>query len=258
MTSQDPYYVYRPLLDLLGLSEGTDPPKGRGYNETLSYGAFTGGPVDLVTMSLDQVDQLQSRMLAHPRNSWNSSAAGRYQIVRTTRRTIQQSLGIPGSALFNAAMQDRMGCYLLGVRGIDKWLSGRLKLRTLVNNLAKEWASLPVFDTGLSHYSNQGASVTVGQVKEALGEVRLRHMKSAPARPVVPVPLDKPAVKTVGFWERIGNMLFGGSIMGGAAFFQDWRMLAVFGGAIILLAIFGLIFHQRIINAVKAIKQAVA
>lgn len=33
----DKYHVCRPLLDLIGKSEGTD--KGRGYNETLGYGA---------------------------------------------------------------------------------------------------------------------------------------------------------------------------------------------------------------------------
>jgi hypothetical protein len=70
----DPRFVYRPLLDLIGFTEGTD--KGRGYNETLAYGALTGGPVDLVGMTLDQVDALQTRMLAHPDNRWNSSAAG--------------------------------------------------------------------------------------------------------------------------------------------------------------------------------------
>ena len=39
----DKYYVYRPLLDLIGLSEGTD--KGRGYNETLGYGIMLDGKV---------------------------------------------------------------------------------------------------------------------------------------------------------------------------------------------------------------------
>lgn len=41
----DKYYVYRPMLDLIGFTEGTD--KGDGYNETLAYGAYTGGNVNL-------------------------------------------------------------------------------------------------------------------------------------------------------------------------------------------------------------------
>jgi hypothetical protein len=39
----DPYAVYRPFLDLVGTSEGTD--KGDGYNETLGYGIMLDGKV---------------------------------------------------------------------------------------------------------------------------------------------------------------------------------------------------------------------
>ena len=191
----DPYYNYRPMLDLLGISEGTDPtpakPNRRGYNETLSYGAYTGGDVDLVSMTLHQVDGLQSQMLAHPKNKWNSSAAGRYQIVRKTRRSIEESLGISRSELFDETMQDRMACYLLGFRGIDKWLDGNMGLETIVDNLAKEWASLPVYKTGKSYYGNQNASVSVTQVTNALDQVRERHEGVKPA-PEPPTPTPEP------------------------------------------------------------------
>lgn len=98
----DKYHVYRPLLDLIGFTEGTD--KKRGYNETLAYGALTGGDVNLVSMTMKQVDDLQGRMLSHKANNWNSSAVGRYQIVRTTRRNIQKALGILSTALFDKDM----------------------------------------------------------------------------------------------------------------------------------------------------------
>lgn len=126
----DKYYVYRPLLDLIGFTEGTD--KGDGYNETLAYGA-----------SLEELDALQTKMLEYPKNKWNSSAVDRYQIVRTTARSIRESLGLNTTELFNEETQDRMACYLLGVRGIDKYLAGSLSEDTLINNLAQEWASLP-------------------------------------------------------------------------------------------------------------------
>lgn len=35
--------MHRPMLDLIGKSEGTD--KGRGYNETLGYGIMLDGKV---------------------------------------------------------------------------------------------------------------------------------------------------------------------------------------------------------------------
>src|SRR3990172_136295 len=137
----DKFVVYRPMLDLLGQSEGTD--RGRGYNETLGYGAYTGGNVNLVSMMLDQIDRLQTQMLAHPKNKWNSSALGRYQIVRTTLREIVEKKHISLGRLFNERMQDEAACYLLGKRGIDEWLEGRLPLENLMVALAQEWASLP-------------------------------------------------------------------------------------------------------------------
>lgn len=191
----DRYYVYRPMLNLIGLSEGTD--KGRGYNETLGYGAYTGGDVSLVTMTLGEVDELQTRMLRHPKNKFESSALGRYQIVRTTRRTIQGTLNLHASALFDAAMQDRMGCYLLGVRGIDKYLAGRLSEDTMINNLSREWASIPT-TVGKGFYGGQHAAVTVAQVRAALKRVQERHNETT--RGLTPTPAQaKPAKKS--FWQ---------------------------------------------------------
>ncbi|ADZ70101.1 transmembrane protein [Polymorphum gilvum] len=168
----DPFYIYRPLLDLIGRSEGTD--RGRGYNETLGYGAFSGGDHDLVAMTLDQIDELQTAMLAHPKNSLNSSALGRYQIVRTTLRKIRKQLKLSGLELYSAEMQDRLGCYLLGVRGIDRWLGGVISRDALMDALAKEWASLPT-SKGVGHYSGQRASVSTAAVFLALEEVQRRR-----------------------------------------------------------------------------------
>jgi hypothetical protein len=94
-------------------------------------------------MTLQEIDALQTKMLKHPANCFNSSALGRYQIVRTTLRTVRKSLSLPANALFDSEMQDRCACYLLGLRGIDKYLAGRLSEDTLIDNLAREWASLP-------------------------------------------------------------------------------------------------------------------
>lgn len=170
--TDDRYHVYRPLLDLIGFTEGTD--KGDGYNETLAYGAYTGGDVELVTMTLDEIDRLQTAMLSHPKNKWNSSAIGRYQIVRTTLRAIRKKLGLSGSARFDEDMQDRCACYLLGSRGIDRHLAGKMTENALINNLAREWASLPTTE-GDGYYGGQHAAVSPGRVRNALAEVRKRR-----------------------------------------------------------------------------------
>lgn len=105
------------MLDLIGHAEGTD--KGRGYNETLAYGKFTGGDKNLVLMTLDDIDALQTKMLQHPDNSYNSSAVGRYQIVQKTLRGLRSDLGISGSEYFTPEMQDRLAQELLRQRGND-------------------------------------------------------------------------------------------------------------------------------------------
>lgn len=105
------------MLDLIGAAEGTD--RGRGYNETLGYGAFTGGAVNLTSMTLDQVLALQSRMLAHPNNTFNSSAVGRYQITRRTLLSLMEELGLTGDRLFDETTQDELARALLRRRGND-------------------------------------------------------------------------------------------------------------------------------------------
>ncbi|RVQ76132.1 lysozyme family protein [Sinorhizobium medicae] len=183
----DPYHVYRPMLDLIGKSEGTD--KGRGYNETLGYGAYTGGDRNLTSMTLDEIEQLQGAMLRHPRNRFNSSALGRYQIVRATLRKLKIALRLPGTAKFDASLQDRLGCHLMRGRGIDVWLAGDMSDRALMDALAKEWASLPT-SAGAGHYDGQRASVSTLQVGLALDEVRRRHLESR--SPKLAVPAETP------------------------------------------------------------------
>ena len=104
---------------------------------------YTGGNVELIGMTLDQIDALQTKMLKHPGNKWNSSALGRYQIVRTTLRKMRKELGLKGTEKFDAAMQDRLAVHLLKGRGLDAWASGKISDKQFLANLANEWASLP-------------------------------------------------------------------------------------------------------------------
>lgn len=172
---KDIYFVYRPLFNLFGKSEGTD--KGDGYNETLGYGAYTGGDVKLITMSLAEVDALQTKMLSHPKNSLNSSACGRYQVVRTTLRKVKKALELPDSIKFNEACQDAICLHLLEGRGLSKYLAGTMKEDTFLLNLSKEWASIPTPE-GRGYYDNQSNTpVTPSQVRAVLAEVKARYHK---------------------------------------------------------------------------------
>jgi muramidase (phage lysozyme) len=122
------------MLDLIGAAEGTD--KGRGYNETLGYGAFTGGAVNLTGMTLNEVLALQQRMLAHPGNTSNSSAVGRYQIVSKTLRSLMDELSLSGDRLFDEDTQDELARALLRRRGNDP------------DALRNEWEGLRRVDDG--------------------------------------------------------------------------------------------------------------
>jgi muramidase (phage lysozyme) len=269
----DRYYVYRPILDLIGKSEGTD--KGRGYNETLGYGIMLDGKVtkgkgptiDLVSMTRDQVDVVQTRMLKDPDNGrLNSSALGRYQEIRTTRRAIDKALGRTGKELFDAAGQDEDACYLLGQRGIDKWLSGRLSLDTLIRNLAQEWASIPKPD-GKGHYAGQNAGVSVSQVKAALGEVARRHAEGQPKQtvevpvavnqPYVPPTIEKAVKKQTNGWGWSGVGLGGAGAALTAIAGWPWQTIALFAGLAVVGGIVALVIGPWIVGRVKTIRAAV-
>ncbi|MBB6262421.1 muramidase (phage lysozyme) [Paenochrobactrum gallinarii] len=262
--ARDKYHVYRPLLDLIGHAEGTD--RKRGYNETLAYGAFTGGDVNLCAMTLKEIDALQTKMLRHPANSFNSSALGRYQIVRTTLRAIRTSLSLSDNALFDADMQDRCACYLLGLRGIDKYLSGRLAEDTLIDNLAREWASLPMV-SGKGAYANQNVAVRTEDVRQALAEVKKRHAAAQPKReivverkvekPVVPVTVEAEIRKKTDQWSWI-TTIFGSGGAGLAALAgMDWQTVTAIGALALGGLLVALLLRRQIVCAIQDVRKII-
>lgn len=158
-----------PLLSLIGNTEGTD--KGDGYNETLGYGAYTGGDVDLVNMTLGDIDKLQTDMLRHPNNKWNSSAIGRYQIIRTTLRGLKEEMGLTDDMAFTPELQDQMAMHLLERRGLSKWQAGQMTDDEFINGLSAEWASLPKSD-GKGTYQGQRVGTSTQGMRGVLDQIR--------------------------------------------------------------------------------------
>lgn len=139
------------------------------------------------------VDELLKAQLQWGRK-WGSSAAGAYQIIRKTLLGLKAGLGLTGSEIFDASLQDRLGYELLCQRGIEKAMDGRLAVSAFALALAKEWASMPVLlavkgasrqiRRGQSYYAGDGlnkAQVT----PEALEAVLAQTFRStaAPAKP---------------------------------------------------------------------------
>lgn len=123
---------YKDVLDHIARSEGTANRPGGGYSTSLALGKFLPGGVEqnLTGKTLDEIDALQTGMLSHPRNGFNSSAIGRYQVVRTTLRRMRRKLGLSGDDLYDEKLQDRIGAELARARGADP------------TGLQQEWASL--------------------------------------------------------------------------------------------------------------------
>ncbi|UIY29185.1 D-Ala-D-Ala carboxypeptidase family metallohydrolase [Neorhizobium galegae] len=166
-----------PILGLIGGAEGSDSTDG--YNATLANGELTGGKQNLVGMTLGQIDELQTKMLEHPGNRWNSSALGRYQIVQKTLRGLKAEMGLTDDMPFTKELQDRMAIQLLERRGLSKWQSGQMSDDQFMESLSKEWASLPS-RTGSSYYG-QRTGATRGGIMTAFNKMRGRDVASVNA-----------------------------------------------------------------------------
>lgn len=155
------------LLDVIAQGEGA------GY-DTVYGGSRVRPPKPLTQMTVSQVMDWQDKSRAA--GSY-STAAGRYQIINPTLKSLVASGVVNPSDRFDQATQDRAAHALLDKRGLSSYQRGNLSLDGFANNLAKEWASLPVVSgakAGKSYYGSDGvnkARVSVDTIKGALRQV---------------------------------------------------------------------------------------
>lgn len=160
----------RPILDLIAKAES------RG-----DYNAISGlvrrkdyPSKPLVKMTIGEVLEWQDRIDPH----YLSEAAGRYQIMEDTLRGLYREAGLSSGELFNEANQDALCMALLRRRGLDDWRAMRISTVKFANNLAREWAGLPVVSgpkAGRSFYAGDGlnsATVSSGEVLGVLNAIR--------------------------------------------------------------------------------------
>lgn len=149
------------LLELIARGEGTTDSQAHrqgysnGYEVTLAYGKYEDDKTRRITsMTLGELKAHQGRMLASPKNLYNSSAAGKYQIVRKTLIGLQSQMGLDDSVMFSPTIQDKMAVRLLNGRGYQKFKAGTLSALDFQYNLSKEWASIedPRNGYGKSYY----------------------------------------------------------------------------------------------------------
>ena len=181
------------LLDFIG---GIEAPQGYGT----IYGNNQGKlPKPLTAMTVDEV------IGAGPgwTRVFGSSAAGRYQFMNATLKGLKKELGLRGTQLLDANLQDRLAFHLLEGRGYDAFMAGTLPAVIFGKQLAQEWASLPVLAAtkggsrnvtrGQSYYAGDGLnkSLVAPETVEAV-LVKAKGAHGAPAYPK-PVPQAPPS-----------------------------------------------------------------
>lgn len=158
-------------------------------------------PKPLTRMTLDEV------IAAGPgwTRAYKSSAAGAYQFMRATLQDLKAELGLRGSQIFDANLQDRLGYHLLKRRGYAEAVAGRISAEEFGKRLAMEWASMPVLaatkgahrtlERGQSYYAGDALnkSLVPAATFEAVIARALATARAAPAAADVPVTPLPPA-----------------------------------------------------------------
>jgi muramidase (phage lysozyme) len=173
------------LLDAIGKHEA---PKGYGQ----IYGGAKlpkGTPTNVSIMPLNSVQALQAKMLA---NGSASSACGRYQFLRKTLAATIAEMGLTGKEIWTPDLQDRMAVHLMEKRGLSRYMAGTLSAEGFANNLAMEWASLPVVTAingkkpGQSYYAGDGLNKSFHSVASIMALVKaLKGVAYIPGPPDV-------------------------------------------------------------------------
>ena len=198
----------QPLLDFIAEHES----EGAARRLKISaYDVVWGGiaakhrPAKLSAMTIAEVLAWQDSIDA----MYRSEAAGRYQIMEDTLRGLYAEAGMSTGDLFNKTGQDRLATALLNRHGLSRYLAGTLTAEAFANNLAKEWASLPMVSgpkKGRSYYDGDGLNKSGVDVAPFLAAVNA--IKTVP-KPVAVSPAPDTVVKPApadeypGFWAAI-------------------------------------------------------
>lgn len=155
-----------------------------------------------------------------------SEAAGAFQIMEDTLRKLYAEAGIPATAVFNEATQRALAKQLLRRRGLDKYLAGKMTPEAFANELAKEWASLPVVSgpkKGRSYYAGDGLNKSHVSVDDFLAAVRAARgpAKQAAPQDIKPSQPHSPAKpKQAPIGGLIGAIL---AVAGIVAVWMGWK-----------------------------------
>ena len=109
-------------------------------------------------MTISEVMQLQQQM----QGNYQSTAVGKYQIIKGTLEGLVNKLNLDPSTKFNSATQDMLAAELIKEKGYDKYQSGALSKEQFLASLAHTWAGLPVGPQGGYYDNTPGNKAGIG------------------------------------------------------------------------------------------------
>jgi hypothetical protein len=145
-----------------------------------------------------------------------SEATGEWQFMEDTLRGLYREAGVTLDTKFSRETQITLAIALLKRRGLTEYLAGKITPEAFANNLAKEWASLPVVTPvkrgskqilkGQSYYAGDGLNKAHASVDAFLGAVRAVRVPTpieiafqrTPPKPTVEKTVDKLITNEVG------------------------------------------------------------
>lgn len=205
--------VPAPAQKLLDFIASFEAP--RGY-DTVYGNKMARMAKRLSTMTIDEVIQNGPWRT----RNFGSSAAGKYQFMTDTLKSLKQSLRLSGSEVMSPPFQDRLGYELLRRRGYARYMSGSLSLTAFGLAIAQEWASFPVLaavqgqkrrvQRGQSYYSGDGLNhVLVGadEVQDVLRSLRSEAVVAVADPDAVSFPrvaaISAPIGPALPWWGRL-------------------------------------------------------
>jgi len=129
------------LLELIGHFESW-------WNYNAIYWNPRQNRIDFTNMTLKDVINFQ---IDHGRKTW-SSAIWKYQFLSKTLKWLIQENNISLNEKFSPELQDKLAIKLLERRGLNEFLNWKISKEKFIENLSKEWASLPKDSSWLSFY----------------------------------------------------------------------------------------------------------
>lgn len=156
--------TFHPLLQLIAEAESDG-----NYNAYFSNAGNT--TIDLTSMTIGEVLAWQKDFI---KQGNPSDAAGRYQIISPTLKSLIKEMNLNQKQKFDQPMQDQMAMTLIERRGAADFINDKLSREEFAAQLAKEWAALPKVlgeNPQESYYASDGLNKSLISISEVLAVI---------------------------------------------------------------------------------------